>query len=128
MSSSRFLSLRVGGVVPRSRSTLSSFLSGSGLARSSKVNGPRGATARFVNTVSGCDDATKPVKARLTLEDGTVFNGISFGSETPVNGEVVFSTGMVGYTESLTDPSFRGQVCAKKFSPRVLLGFCELKT
>ena len=36
--------------------------------------------------------------------------GISFGAEKPVNGEVVFSTGMVGYTESLTDPSFRGQV------------------
>lgn len=50
------------------------------------------------------------VKAKLTLEDGSVFEGISFGSEKPVNGEVVFSTGMVGYTESLTDPSFRGQV------------------
>jgi carbamoylphosphate synthase small subunit len=35
---------------------------------------------------------------------------ISFGAEIPVNGEVVFSTGMVGYTESLTDPSYRGQV------------------
>ncbi|CAK9252413.1 unnamed protein product, partial [Sphagnum jensenii] len=35
---------------------------------------------------------------------------ISFGSETPVNGEVVFTTGMVGYTESLTDPSYRGQI------------------
>ena len=42
--------------------------------------------------------------------DGTVFEGISFGSTTPVNGEVVFSTGMVGYTEALTDPSFRGQI------------------
>ena len=38
------------------------------------------------------------------------FISISFGAEKPVNGEVVFSTGMVGYTESLTDPSFRGQV------------------
>ena len=39
-----------------------------------------------------------------------LFCSISFGSENPVNGEVVFSTGMVGYTESLTDPSYKGQV------------------
>ena len=50
------------------------------------------------------------MKAKITLEDGSVFEGISFGAEKPVNGEVVFSTGMVGYTESLTDPSYRGQV------------------
>ena len=48
--------------------------------------------------------------AILTLADGTVFKGISFGAEKQVAGEVVFSTGMVGYTEILTDPSFRGQV------------------
>ena len=65
---------------------------------------------RLVNTVSGSDSKERMVKAKITLEDGSVFEGISFGAETPVNGEVVFSTGMVGYTESLTDPSFRGQV------------------
>jgi hypothetical protein len=65
---------------------------------------------RFANTVSGFDSKEKQLKATLTLEDGSTFEGISFGSENPVNGEVVFSTGMVGYTESLTDPSFRGQV------------------
>lgn len=64
---------------------------------------------RFVNTNSGSDPVST-TKAVLTLEDGTVLEGISFGAEKPVNGEVVFSTGMVGYTESLTDPSFRGQV------------------
>ena len=46
----------------------------------------------------------------LILEDGTVFNGKSFGYESPVAGEVVFSTGMVGYTESLSDPSYLGQI------------------
>jgi Carbamoyl-phosphate synthase small chain, CPSase domain len=65
---------------------------------------------RLVNTVSGSDSKERLVKAKITLEDGSVFEGISFGAEKPVNGEVVFSTGMVGYTESLTDPSFRGQV------------------
>lgn len=65
---------------------------------------------RLVNTVSGSDSKDRVVKAKITLEDGSVFEGISFGAEKPVNGEVVFSTGMVGYTESLTDPSYRGQV------------------
>ena len=46
----------------------------------------------------------------LVLEDGTVFKGKSFGYEKPVAGEVVFSTGMVGYTESLSDPSYAGQI------------------
>lgn len=50
--------------------------------------------------------------AKLTLADGSVFRGISFGAESNIAGEVVFSTGMVGYTESLTDPSFRGQILA----------------
>jgi len=64
------------------------------------------------NTNSGTDPSDKPRKAKLTLADGSVFEGISFGAEKNVNGEVVFSTGMVGYTEALTDPSFRGQVSA----------------
>jgi len=44
------------------------------------------------------------------LEDGTVFPGRMFGSTIGVAGEVVFNTGMVGYPETLTDPSYRGQV------------------
>ncbi|MFL6338794.1 MAG: glutamine-hydrolyzing carbamoyl-phosphate synthase small subunit [Nitrososphaeraceae archaeon] len=44
------------------------------------------------------------------LEDGTVFNGIGFGRPSEIAGEVVFNTGMVGYTEALTDPSYRGQI------------------
>lgn len=50
----------------------------------------------------------KPI--HLVLEDGTVFKGKSFGYEKQVAGEVVFNTSMVGYPESLTDPSNRGQL------------------
>jgi carbamoyl-phosphate synthase small subunit len=49
-------------------------------------------------------------EARLVLEDGAVFTGRMFGSPAGVAGEVVFNTGMVGYPEALTDPSYRGQV------------------
>jgi carbamoyl-phosphate synthase small subunit len=44
------------------------------------------------------------------LEDGSIFEGIGFGYPAAVAGEVVFNTGMVGYTETLTDPSYRGQI------------------
>lgn len=46
----------------------------------------------------------------LVLEDGTEFRGKSFGYEQPVAGEVVFNTAMMGYPESLTDPSYAGQL------------------
>jgi carbamoyl-phosphate synthase small subunit len=49
-------------------------------------------------------------RSKLVLQDGTVFSGYSFGSSRPVSGEVVFNTGMVGYPESLTDPSYNGQI------------------
>lgn len=48
--------------------------------------------------------------SKLVLEDGSVFYGYSFGCKKAVTGEVVFNTGMVGYPESLTDPSYRGQI------------------
>jgi carbamoyl-phosphate synthase small subunit len=48
--------------------------------------------------------------SKLMLEDGTVFDGIGFGYPSGIAGEVVFNTGMVGYTETLTDPSYRGQI------------------
>ncbi len=50
----------------------------------------------------------KPV--RLILENGMVFHGQSFGAEQATSGEVVFNTAMVGYPESLTDPSYEGQI------------------
>ncbi len=49
-------------------------------------------------------------QARLVLEDGTIFYGDSFGFRGESLGEVVFSTGMTGYQEMITDPSFRGQI------------------
>lgn len=50
------------------------------------------------------------IKVKLTLEDGTVYSGKSFGSPVTAAGEVVFNTAMTGYPESLTDPSYRGQI------------------
>jgi len=47
---------------------------------------------------------------RLVLEDGSEFPGALFGAVCPVAGEVVFNTGMVGYPETLTDPSYAGQI------------------
>ncbi len=49
-------------------------------------------------------------KVTLVLDDGTKFHGESFGYEKPVAGEVVFNTAMMGYPESLTDPSYAGQM------------------
>lgn len=48
--------------------------------------------------------------AYLILEDGTTFKGQNFGAALPVDGEVVFQTGMVGYPESMTDPSYHAQI------------------
>lgn len=52
---------------------------------------------------------------RLELEDGFACEGISYGAETSVAGELVFQTGMVGYPETLTDPSYRGQIVVCTF-------------
>jgi len=54
-------------------------------------------------------------KAKLVLEDGTIFFGDSFGFNASSSGEVVFNTGMVGYPESLTDPSYAGQILCFTF-------------
>jgi carbamoyl-phosphate synthase small subunit len=51
-------------------------------------------------------------RAKLVLEDGTEYEGKSFGAEGSIAGEVVFNTGMVGYPETLTDPSYRCQILA----------------
>ena len=48
--------------------------------------------------------------AKLALEDGTVFTGVSFGAVGEVDGEVCFNTSMTGYQEILTDPSYHGQI------------------
>lgn len=51
-----------------------------------------------------------PQPAKLALEDGTVYTGVSIGAEGEVDGEVCFNTSMTGYQEILTDPSYRGQI------------------
>jgi carbamoyl-phosphate synthase small subunit len=53
---------------------------------------------------------SKDQPALLVLADGTVYQGYSFGARGTVMGEVVFNTGMTGYQEVLTDPSYRGQI------------------
>jgi len=52
----------------------------------------------------------KRLPAKLILKDGATFSGESFGFERSQAGELVFSTGMIGYPESLTDPSYKGQI------------------
>ena len=49
-------------------------------------------------------------KMKLVLEDGTEMTGTAFGDVQPAAGEVVFNTAMAGYIETLTDPSYRGQI------------------
>ena len=48
--------------------------------------------------------------ATLVLKDGVEFTGKCFGAKKSIAGEAVFQTGMVGYPQSLTDPSYSGQV------------------
>ena len=50
------------------------------------------------------------IAVALELEDGTVCHGYSFGERRSVAGELVFQTGMVGYPESISDPSYQGQI------------------
>lgn len=57
----------------------------------------------------------KQKKVYLTLQNGKVFQGYAFGAEGEVAGELVFSTGMVGYIETLTDPSNYGQIVVQTF-------------
>jgi len=59
--------------------------------------------------------AVKRKKAILALEDGTWFEGTSFGAPGKAFGEVVFNTSMTGYQEILTDPSYRGQMVAMTY-------------
>lgn len=54
-------------------------------------------------------------RASLILDDGTVFRGKSFGYDRPAAGEVVFNTAMTGYPESLTDPSYAGQMLVSTY-------------
>ncbi|MBM3304221.1 MAG: glutamine-hydrolyzing carbamoyl-phosphate synthase small subunit [Candidatus Aenigmarchaeota archaeon] len=54
-------------------------------------------------------------RALLVLEDGSVWEGSGFGAEGKASGEVVFNTGMVGYPEAITDPSYKGQILCQTY-------------
>ena len=71
---------------------------------------------QFTNekTQNSRPDAEPKRRATLVVKDKS-FPCWSFGSHTPISGEVVFTTGMVGYTESLTDPSYTGQLLCLTF-------------
>lgn len=71
-----------------------------------KITAP--ATARF----RGCEDDGLVC---LEVEDGSAYQGYSFGAKKTIAGELVFQTGMVGYPESVTDPSYRGQILVITF-------------
>lgn len=66
-------------------------------------------------------------EAILTLEDDTVLKGKSFGHFSGTSGEVVFNTGMVGYPETLTDPSYKGQILVMTYPMTGNYGVPEMK-
>lgn len=77
--------------------------------------------ARFLATVEGSAGRAMPAtrlratpishdRATFTIRDGPVFHGKSFGAKSNISGEAVFTTSLVGYPESMTDPSYRGQI------------------
>ncbi|NIR28430.1 MAG: glutamine-hydrolyzing carbamoyl-phosphate synthase small subunit [Gammaproteobacteria bacterium] len=57
----------------------------------------------------------RPASVKLILEDGTELTGAGFGARKAVAGEVVFNTAMTGYVETLTDPSYRGQILVSTY-------------
>ncbi|KAL8705215.1 MAG: hypothetical protein Q9201_001671 [Fulgogasparrea decipioides] len=67
------------------------------------------------NGVHGSSFDVHDTAMLLELEDGSFYRGYSFGSKRSIAGELVFQTGMVGYPESITDPSYRGQILVVTF-------------
>lgn len=66
-------------------------------------------------------------KLKLVLQDGTEYRGISFGKLKETSGEVVFSTGMMGYPETLTDPSYKDQILVLTYPLQGNYGVNEVK-
>ncbi|KAH3688315.1 hypothetical protein WICPIJ_000702 [Wickerhamomyces pijperi] len=70
-------------------------------------------TSRSLATISNptkAKNVTELDRATLTIKNGPVFNGYSFGANKNISGEAVFTTSLVGYPESMTDPSYKGQI------------------
>ena len=61
-------------------------------------------------------------KGYLVLQDGQVFEGVRFGAEGDTVGELVFTTGMCGYIETLTDPSYAGQIVLQTYPSSATTG------
>lgn len=59
--------------------------------------------------------SVEQIKAKIALEDGTIFNGLCFGATQETYGEVVFNTSLTGYQEVITDPSYKGQIVAMTY-------------
>jgi carbamoyl-phosphate synthase / aspartate carbamoyltransferase len=72
-------------------------------------------TTTLIRTVSAQTIRDEESKTYLELKDGTVYEGFSFGADRSAAGELVFQTGIVGYPESITDPSYRGQLLVITF-------------
>ncbi|KAF2638569.1 hypothetical protein P280DRAFT_404484 [Massarina eburnea CBS 473.64] len=77
------------------------------------------AHARFMATVQSSRQVPAPLRkstpisterATFTIKNGPIFSGKSFGAKANISGEAVFTTSLVGYPESMTDPSYRGQI------------------
>ncbi|KAL8940074.1 MAG: hypothetical protein Q9216_003013 [Gyalolechia sp. 2 TL-2023] len=68
-----------------------------------------------LNGISNDSNNTEDPVMRLEVEDGSIHQGYSFGAKRSIAGELVFQTGMVGYPESITDPSYRGQILVMTF-------------
>ncbi|KAL8946264.1 MAG: hypothetical protein Q9222_007315 [Ikaeria aurantiellina] len=93
-----------------------------GLASNSKRPWTVSKHVRYLATVDGNTPRVPPTpstrratpvshdRATFTIRDGPIFNGKSFGAKSNISGEAVFTTSLVGYPESLTDPSYRGQI------------------
>ena len=67
------------------------------------------------NTSAGGQGTNMKKKRYLVLSDGTVYEGFAFGADVSAIGELVFTTGMCGYIETLTDPSYYGQIVLQTY-------------
>jgi len=74
-----------------------------------------GASPSLSCAVCAFQDLNKEPDGKFVLADGRSFTGFSFGARKSISGEVVFNTGMVGYPEALTDPSYKGQILVLTF-------------
>lgn len=77
------------------------FLSNSSAFKATATTAPVASKGPIANSLD---------RATFTIRDGPVFHGKSFGANTNISGEAVFTTSLVGYPESMTDPSYRGQI------------------